>query len=254
MNTKERVRRWVDGELDGTAATALLAEASRSPDLARALRDARMVAAELAQAGMLTPATPPDDFVERTVRRAIRTRAEHDARPRPWWDWLLQPVTLRVRVWSLMASALIVTVGLTGLRAWRIERNALRATAAATSAARERVAMRPREVTMASDRERATTDITATAAEPKTVPVRFVLPAHGAHAVAVAGDFNRWQPQDASLRDDDGDGVFVGTLRLLPGTYAYMFVVDGERWVSDPYATNVRDDGFGHQNAVLRIN
>jgi hypothetical protein len=45
----------------------------------------------------------------------------------------------------------------------------------------------------------------------------------------------------------------VGTLWLQPGTYSYMFVVDGERWVTDPYASNFRNDGFGQKNAVLRI-
>ncbi len=83
--------------------------------------------------------------------------------------------------------------------------------------------------------------------------VRLVVPAAGARTVAVAGDFNEWRTDDVLLEDPDGDGVFVGTLRLAPGSYAYMFVIDGERWVTDPYAVNHRDDGFGNQNAVLRI-
>jgi 1,4-alpha-glucan branching enzyme len=86
-----------------------------------------------------------------------------------------------------------------------------------------------------------------------TVPVRFVMPAEGATSVAVAGDFNAWQTDAIYLEDEDGDGVFVGTLRLPPGTYAYAFVLDGERWVADPFASNFRDDGFGTRNAVLRI-
>ncbi|MFW6050799.1 MAG: glycogen-binding domain-containing protein [Myxococcota bacterium] len=91
------------------------------------------------------------------------------------------------------------------------------------------------------------------AAPPKEVPVRFVLPAEEARSVAVAGDFNDWRTDELLLDDPEGNGVFVGTAWLRPGTYSYMFVVDGERWVTDPYASNHRNDGFGQQNAVLRI-
>lgn len=85
------------------------------------------------------------------------------------------------------------------------------------------------------------------------VPVRFVLPAAGAREVAVAGEFNDWDASRTPLNDDDGDGVFHTTLSLERGAYAYMFVVDGERWVTDPFADAYRDDGFGNRNAVLRI-
>jgi hypothetical protein len=85
------------------------------------------------------------------------------------------------------------------------------------------------------------------------VPVRFVLPAAGAREVAVAGEFNGWDASRTPLNDDDGDGVFHTTLSLERGAYAYMFVVDGERWVTDPFADAYRDDGFGNRNAVLRI-
>jgi hypothetical protein len=245
MNAKERVRRWVDGELGATEVSELQAEAARSPELARAIEDARTVAMRLREAAAEASAPVPEDLVERATRRAIRARAEHDARPVPWWHWLVQPVTLRVRVWSLMGSAALVAVGLTVLRE---QREAAFPRAVRTSTPAARVAAVP----AAAEREAGASE--ASDSERKTVPVRFVLPAEGAHEVAVAGDFNQWHAEhDASLRDDDGDGVFVGTLRLPPGTYAYMFVVDGKRWVSDPYATNVRDDGFGHQNAILRI-
>ena len=32
-----------------------------------------------------------------------------------------------------------------------------------------------------------------------------------------------------------------------------MFVVDGERWVADPFAIEQADDGFGARNAVLDV-
>ena len=32
-----------------------------------------------------------------------------------------------------------------------------------------------------------------------------------------------------------------------------MFVVDGQRWMVDPFATEQKDDGFGSRNAVLDV-
>lgn len=51
-----------------------------------------------------------------------------------------------------------------------------------------------------------------------------------AHIVAIAGDFNGWNPKTNLLEDSDGDGIWTGTLNLEPGKYEYMFVLDGEKW------------------------
>jgi len=102
--------------------------------------------------------------------------------------------------------------------------------------------------------ERASTTTTAateTAQEP--VLVQFVFSAPGARSVAVAGDFNGWEPDAFLLRDDDGDGVWTGLFPVPRGIHKYMFIVDGDRWVTDPYATAYVDDGFGGKNALLEI-
>ena len=75
-----------------------------------------------------------------------------------------------------------------------------------------------------------------------------------AHTVAIAGDFNGWNPQANILEDLDGDGIWTGTLKLEPGRYEYMFVLDGEKWFSDPNALRYVKDGFGNKNAILEIN
>ena len=74
------------------------------------------------------------------------------------------------------------------------------------------------------------------------------------HTVAIAGDFNSWNPGDNLLEDPDGDGIWTGTLKLKPGRYEYMFVVDGEKWFPDPNALRYVKDGFGNKNAILEIN
>jgi len=83
------------------------------------------------------------------------------------------------------------------------------------------------------------------------VLVRFALPAKDAHTVSVAGDFNGWRP-DATPLQRGADGVFRAVVPLLPGTWSYSFVVDGN-WVEDPFAESYRADGFGGRNALLHI-
>jgi len=75
-----------------------------------------------------------------------------------------------------------------------------------------------------------------------------------AHTVAIAGDFNGWNPQANFLEDLKGDGIWTGTLKLEPGRYEYMFVLDGEKWFPDPNALRYVKDGFGNKNAILEIN
>jgi len=72
--------------------------------------------------------------------------------------------------------------------------------------------------------------------------------------VAIAGDFNQWNSQNNSLEDPDGDGIWTTTLKLPPGRYEYMFVIDGEKWVPDPNANRFVKDGFGNKNAILEVN
>jgi hypothetical protein len=75
-----------------------------------------------------------------------------------------------------------------------------------------------------------------------------------AHTVAIAGDFNGWNPQANILEDSEGDGIWTGILKLEPGKYEYMFVLDGEKWFPDPNALRYVKDGFGNRNAILEIN
>jgi len=74
------------------------------------------------------------------------------------------------------------------------------------------------------------------------------------HVIAIAGDFNGWNPNDTLLEDSDGDGIWTGTLKLEPGRYEYMFVLDGKEWVPDPNALRYVKDGFGNRNSILEIN
>ena len=69
--------------------------------------------------------------------------------------------------------------------------------------------------------------------------------------VAVAGSFNGWKAENIPMRRQ-GES-WTATLILPPGSYEYMFVEDGARWVTDPRSPRTRADGFGGLNAVLDV-
>lgn len=86
----------------------------------------------------------------------------------------------------------------------------------------------------------------------RQVLVRFVIHVQGAREVAVAGDFNGWDPAAAPLQALAEPDVFAVTLPLKTGeTYNYKFLVDG-KWIEDP-AAEARPDGFGARNSILRL-
>jgi hypothetical protein len=92
-----------------------------------------------------------------------------------------------------------------------------------------------------------------TAGQPTVIYVQFVFANSAARTVTVAGDFNGWDIMATPLTDTDGDGIWTGHIALRPGLHKYMFVVDGEDWVTDPQADTYVDDGFGMRNAVVTV-
>lgn len=83
-----------------------------------------------------------------------------------------------------------------------------------------------------------------------TVKINFYAPE--AKKVAIAGDFNKWRTNESILKKQV-NGVWTIEIPLNPGTYNYMFVVDGKVWMTDPNAESYQDDGFGFKNSVLKV-
>jgi hypothetical protein len=81
------------------------------------------------------------------------------------------------------------------------------------------------------------------------VRLTFVAPA--AQHVSVAGDFNKWRTDSHVMKRENG--MWTINIPLKPGIYSYMFIVDNSHWVADPHAESYLDDGFGAQNAVMRV-
>lgn len=82
--------------------------------------------------------------------------------------------------------------------------------------------------------------------------VRFVFVDSTARAVSLVGDFNAWSKESTPLLRDAASGVWTASVVLPRGRHEYAFIVNGERWVADPYAARVLDD-FGTESSVVTV-
>lgn len=83
--------------------------------------------------------------------------------------------------------------------------------------------------------------------------IRFVYFDEDAESIEVAGDFSDWDPVALSREFVGDKQVWTGLIPVTRGEHRYMFVKDGEEWITDPLAAMQRDDGFGNKNAVLYL-
>jgi len=151
--------------------------------------------------------------VTSNVMAAVRRHAASPARR--FWRWWAEPREVRVR-----------------LRPWFV------GPALAAAAALVLLLGRPGDrVAPASTRD--------------STLVQFVFSAPSAHAVAIAGSFNDWNPARAPLTRASAT-VWTITLPLPPGEHQYAFVVDGRDWVADPSAPGI-DDGLGRRNSIVSV-
>lgn len=77
----------------------------------------------------------------------------------------------------------------------------------------------------------------------------FRQPAGIGQSVAVAGDFNAWNPAQGTLERNPASGVLEKTIVCPPGTYQYRLVVDGQ-WMPDPFNPVISSNPFGGSNSV----
>lgn len=82
--------------------------------------------------------------------------------------------------------------------------------------------------------------------------VRFQLSAPGAHRVALVGDFNDWTRNAITLQPAGKPGVWTASVPLTAGRHEYAFIIDGKRWVADPYAVTHRDE-YDVESSVIRV-
>jgi chromosome partitioning protein len=73
-----------------------------------------------------------------------------------------------------------------------------------------------------------------------------------AKTVQVAGDFNGWKPELATMEKVSENGKWKLQLPMDKGTYHYRLVVDGQ-WQQDPYNELAAMNPFGEMNSVMYV-
>lgn len=219
--SEELVQRFLDHELSGEERIRFIARLGRDEALRQRVIDLEQLVLD---AGRLPRPVVPDGFVARVIERT----ASRPPLRRRLADALWAPRALH---WNLASAAAV---------AWLV---LLVAGAVVAGGPFGQPTPAPRT---------ADAPPSGMPAAPPTVLVRLVVLQPGARTVQVAGDFNGWSPERTPLEPLAG-GAWTVTIPLRPGRYEYMFVVDEQQWIADPFAAEQNDDGFGSRNAVLDV-
>jgi hypothetical protein len=81
--------------------------------------------------------------------------------------------------------------------------------------------------------------------------VRFVFVGE-AKTVSLVGDFNRWSADATPLSVTGSNGTWTASVPVPNGRHEYAFIIDGKRWVVDPFAPTSSDE-FGTRSAVITV-
>ncbi|MBU0728606.1 MAG: glycogen-binding domain-containing protein [Proteobacteria bacterium] len=86
----------------------------------------------------------------------------------------------------------------------------------------------------------------------KTIPsIEFKVCAPGASKVFLAGDFNEWNTSSLKMQKSKGD-IFKKSMKLKPGRYEYLFLVDGSWW-TDPESPEKCSNPYHGENSIITV-
>ena len=219
MKHEELIQRFIDQELSAAERVQFVLALGRDAELrGRVLELEQLV---MDAANLPRPIVPPG-FATRVLGQTTAANTVRTGAWRRTVDTFLAPRALR---WNLAGAAAcaVVLIAIGAVLATTVKRP-----------------------------EPAIAEATPSRTDRPVVLVRLVVVQPGARVVQAAGDFNGWNPIRTPL-EQTSDGAWTVTLPLEPGRYEYQFVVDGERWIADPFAAEQSDDGFGSRNAVLEV-
>ncbi|WP_084590974.1 glycogen-binding domain-containing protein [Desulfonatronovibrio magnus] len=72
-----------------------------------------------------------------------------------------------------------------------------------------------------------------------------------ADSICVTGDFNGWSSHDCCM--DSHNERWEAECQLNSGKHIYAFFINGEKFIPDPQALIMEDDGFGGYNSAVII-
>lgn len=229
------VQRFVDGDLSADEVQEALHRIADDEEARDLLQFELEMTQDLAASG--SPA-PPDTFAADTMAALDPEPASPlVARMQAWWQAVTTPMTLELRPLSTALAALLL--GVAAWMTWPMATPGPQPT--------------PQTASTTQPTSSASAQEASTSSQKETVWIRFMYTNNTADSVAVAGDFSQWTPVPLSPRTVNGETVWTGLVPVSQGEHEYQFVINGERWVTDPLAPVKRGDGFGTKNAVLKI-
>ncbi len=230
------VRRFIDGDLSEDEVREALHRIADDPEARSLLQFELQMTQDLAAS---RSSQPSPGFASRTVEQlaeADATAPSLGSRLRAWWQAVTRPlITVPVRPAHALAVVLLV-----GVAVWLTDLS--------TPSDRATAVSEQSNVTSSVQ-----TTTTSARQQAETVWTRFVYTDNEADSVAVAGDFSQWEPIPLTPHPVEGTTVWTGLVPVSRGEHEYQFVINGEKWVTDPLAPVKQDDGFGAKNAVLKL-
>lgn len=265
FSREELVRRYFDGELSAGEEREALLVIAEDPLLRDCLRNERSLPGELRELEQAR-AQVPTGFSDRVMQAVLEREthlqseseqelAEREAREANEsailerltrvLERMMEPARFELRpVWAMVALLALIAGGI-----WSVQSPAGGSDPTSGGGA-VAVHQTPGTAGMQEDAPLATRVVSE---EAGSVWIRFVFIDPDAEQLAVAGDFTGWEPLELT-REQVGDRqVWTGMVQVPRGEHNYMFIRNGEEWVTDPFAEITRDDGFGNENAVLYL-
>ena len=234
MEKDEILRKYLDGELSGEEEREALHMIADDPQMRQMLSFERSVKSTFSNTEMYDQPEVPDGFTDRVMHNI-----EHAEQPEPnislteqikgWIKRLWMPRKMHLRPVYGVAAAMILTIAILTPLYFDASQEVVRV----NNNMQESV----QQISHSQDQ----------------VWVRFVYIDEKAQSIEVAGDFNGWEPIALEKQEVNGEQVWTGLVSMSRGEHRYMFVKDGEKWVTDPMAPMQREDGFGNKNAVIYL-
>jgi hypothetical protein len=235
---EELLRKYLDGDLTPEEERDALHIIADDADMRSLLRFEQMFNHTASGLGKLSDSDVPAGFGDQVMSRIERGEGEEASigfttRVRAFIESILEPKQIQLRPVYAMALMLVIIL-LVGVPYFGQQ-----------------------EVAQQQIADQSTTSDGATIESVSDsgdeVWTRFIYIDKNAESVSVAGDFSNWEPIELTKKQLNGEQVWTGLVPMNRGEHRYMFVKNGEQWVTDPLATVQQDDGFGNKNAVIYL-